>query len=134
MVPGEIGKFKDRSFQRFKSYYAAAILFVGLLLVWLISFNRTQIGIRQVLLLFTLDVNYRGAAFVALASMSPARKGALAVLMPWFGISFASYYPNMIPYMHIWVVDRKFEYTILVGAPKGDREPCGCGADFSRRE
>jgi hypothetical protein len=110
---GLVWIWKNRNLSDFLLGEGLLLGTVGLLLIWLSFFNRAQIGIRQVLPFFALDVIIAGAGFVEVASASRMRKSVLAVLLLWLGISFASYYPNMIPYMNEWVVDRKLAYRIL---------------------
>jgi len=85
----------------------------AILLAWLSFFSRAQIGIRHILPFFAIDVIIAGAAFVGLNSMSRLRKAFLCLLVLWLGVSVASYYPHMIPYMNEWVFNRKLAYKIL---------------------
>jgi hypothetical protein len=81
--------------------------------VFLSFFNREQIGVRHILPFFAIDVIVAAAAFAGFSAMSRARKAFLCVLVFWLGVSVASYYPHMIPYMNEWVFDRKLAYKIL---------------------
>ena len=105
--------WKNRSLDDF--LFGECLLLAGaaILLVWLSFFNRAQIGVRQILPFFAIDVIVAGAAFVSFYSASRPRKCFLALLVLWLGISVASYYPHMIPYMNEWVFDRKLAYKIL---------------------
>ena len=85
----------------------------AVLLAWLSFFNREQIGIRHLLPFFAIDIIVAAAAFVGFNAMSHWRKVFLGVLVLWLGVSVASYYPHMIPYMNEWVFDRKLAYKIV---------------------
>jgi 4-amino-4-deoxy-L-arabinose transferase-like glycosyltransferase len=85
----------------------------AVLLAWLSFFNREQIGIRHLLPFFAIDIIVGAAAFVGFNAMSHWRKAFLGVLVLWLGVSVASYYPQMIPYMNEWVFDRKLAYKIV---------------------
>jgi hypothetical protein len=110
---GLVWAWKNRSRHDFLFGEGLLLAAAALLLVWLSFFNRAQIGIRQVLPFFAIDVIVAGAAFVGFNSMSRLRKAFLCLLVLWLGVSVASYYPHMIPYMNEWVYDRKLAYKIL---------------------
>jgi len=112
-VLGLVWAWKNRSLH--DALFGEALLLApaAFLLVWLSFFNRAQIGIRQILPLFAIDVIIAGAAFVGFNSMSRLRKAFLCLLVLWLGVSVASYYPHMIPYMNEWVFDRKLAYKVL---------------------
>lgn len=87
---------------------SAAILFFGLSF-----FSRAQIGIRHILPVLAIETVIAGAAFSNLSLQSKLQKCVLATLVLWLGISVASYYPQMIPYMNEWLHDRRFAYKLL---------------------
>ncbi len=87
---------------------AAAINFV-----FLSFFSRAQIGIRHILPVLAIETVIAGAPFQNFYSKSRTQKAVLAVLVLWLGISVASYFPQMIPYMNEWVGDRRLAYKIL---------------------
>jgi len=87
---------------------AAAILFC-----WMNFFSRAQIGIRHILPVLAVETVIAGAAFGDFASKTRLHKVALCLLVLWMGASVASYYPQMIPYMNEWLVDRRFSYKLL---------------------
>jgi hypothetical protein len=97
---------------------AAAILFV-----WFSFFSRAQIGVRHILPALAIETVIAGAAFSHFASMSRAKRASLAFLVLWLGVSVASYYPHMIPYINEWVHDRRYSYRILTVISTGDRTP-----------
>lgn len=105
--------WKNRNFSDFFFGEALLLMAAAILLVWLSFFNRAQIGIRHILPFFAVDVIIAGAAFVCLSSMSRLRKAFLCLLVFWLGVSVASYYPHMIPYMNEWVFNRRLAYKIL---------------------
>jgi 4-amino-4-deoxy-L-arabinose transferase-like glycosyltransferase len=112
-VLGLVWVWKNRSLSDF--YFGEALLLVAaaIFLMWLSFFNKAQVGVRHVLPLFAIDVIIAGAAFVGLNSMSRLRKSFLCLLVLWLGVSVASYYPYMIPYMNEWVFNRKLAYKIV---------------------
>ena len=112
-VIGLVWVWKNRSFSNFFFGEALLLAAAALLLAWLSFFSRAQIGIRHILPFFAIDVVIAGAAFVGFNSMSRTRKVFLGLLVLWLGVSVCSYYPNMIPYMNEWVLNRKLAYKIL---------------------
>lgn len=112
-VLGLVWVWKNRSLSDFFFGEALLLAAAAILLVWLSFFSRAQIGIRHILPFFAIDVIIAGAAFVGLNSMSRLRKAFLCLLVLWLGVSVASYYPHMIPYMNEWVFNRKLAYKIL---------------------
>ncbi len=95
--------------------YGEGLLLVaaGFLVVWFSFFDKAQIGIRHLLPALAIEVVIASAMFAGAASMSRARRGALALLVAWLGISTLSYFPHMIPYMNELLLDRRFGYKIL---------------------
>jgi 4-amino-4-deoxy-L-arabinose transferase-like glycosyltransferase len=112
-VLGLVWVWKNRSLSEFFVGEGLLLLAAAILLVWLSFFSRAQIGIRHILPFFAIDVIIAGAAFVGLKAMSPQSKAFLCLLVLWLGVSVASYYPHMIPYMNEWVYRRKLAYKIL---------------------
>jgi 4-amino-4-deoxy-L-arabinose transferase-like glycosyltransferase len=112
-VLGLVWAWKNRSLSDFFLGEALLLAAAAALLVWLSFFNRAQIGIRQILPVFAIDVIIAGAAFAGFNSMSRLRKAFLCLLVLWLGVSVASYYPHLIPYMNEWVFDRKIAYRLL---------------------
>ena len=112
-VLGLIWLWKNRSPSDFFSGEASLLAASAILIVWLSFFSRAQIGIRHILPFLAVDVIIAGAAFVGFHSMSRLRKTCLCLLVLWVAVSVASYYPNMIPYMNEWVLNRKLAYRIL---------------------
>lgn len=112
-VLGLVWVWKNRSLSDFLFGEALLLVAAAILLAWLSFFNRAQIGIRHMLPFFAIDVIIAGAAFVGINSMSRPRKAILCLLVLWLGVSVASYYPHMIPYMNEWVFNRKLAYKIL---------------------
>jgi 4-amino-4-deoxy-L-arabinose transferase-like glycosyltransferase len=112
-VLGLVWVWKNRSLSDFFFDEALLLVAAAILLAWLSFFNRAQIGVRHMLPFFAIDVIIAGAAFVCLNSMSRVRKAILCLLVLWLGVSVASYYPHMIPYMNEWVFNRKLAYKIL---------------------
>jgi hypothetical protein len=105
--------WKNRRLDEFVLGEALLAVAAGALFVWLSFFSRAQIGIRHILPVFAVDVIVAGAAFAGFRSMLLRRRVVLGLLVVWLGISVASYYPNMIPYMNEWVLDRKLAYKVL---------------------
>jgi 4-amino-4-deoxy-L-arabinose transferase-like glycosyltransferase len=112
-VLGLVWVWKNRSLNDFLFGEALLLAAAAILTAWLSFFNRAQVGVRQILPLFAIDVIIAGAPFVGFNSMSRLRKAFLCLLVLWLGVSVASYYPHMIPYMNEWVSDRKLAYKIL---------------------
>ena len=110
---GLVWVWKKRSFSNFFFQEALLLAAAALLVAWLSFFSRAQIGIRHILPFFAIDVVIASAAFIGSNSMSRTRKVFLGLLVLWLGVSFCSYYPNMIPYMNEWVLNRKLAYKIL---------------------
>jgi hypothetical protein len=85
----------------------------GVLVLWLSFFSRSQIGIRHILPALAVEVVIAGGAFSHFATMSRFRQALLCSLILWIGVSTASYFPHMIPYMNEWNYDRRLAYRIL---------------------
>jgi hypothetical protein len=88
---------------------AAAVVLV----LWMSFFDKAQIGIRHILPALAINVIIASAAFSDFAALPRPKQIALGLLLVWMGLSVASYYPEMIPYMNEWVTDRRYEYKIL---------------------
>jgi hypothetical protein len=90
------------------------LMVAGVVLVlWMSFFDKAQIGIRHILPALAINVIIAAAPFSTFVAQSRGKQLALGVLLAWLCLSTASYYPNLIPYMNEWVVDRRFEYKIL---------------------
>jgi 4-amino-4-deoxy-L-arabinose transferase-like glycosyltransferase len=112
-VLGIVWIWENRGVRDFLSGEALLLASSGILFIWLSFFNRAQIGVRQVLPFFAIDVIVGSAAFIGFNSKPRLRRAFLCVLVLWLGVSVASYYPHMIPYMNEWVFDRKLAYKIV---------------------
>jgi hypothetical protein len=89
------------------------LLSAAVLLLWLSCFSRAQLGIRYILPVLAIEIVIASAAFSGFSSATWARKACLSSLVLWLAISFASYYPHMIPYMNEWSGDRRQSFRVL---------------------
>jgi len=112
-VLGLVWAAKNRGLHDFVFREGLLLAPAAVLFVFLSFFNREQIGVRHILPFFAIDVVVAAAAFVGFNSLSRVRKVILCLLVLWLGVSVASYYPHMIPYMNEWVFDRKLAYKII---------------------
>jgi 4-amino-4-deoxy-L-arabinose transferase-like glycosyltransferase len=129
-VIGLIWIVRNRSLHDFLSGEALLLSSAVILLIWLSLFNRAQIGIRQILPFFAIDVIVGSAAFVGFNSKTGLRQSFLCALVLWLGASVASYYPHMIPYMNEWVLDRKMAYKIVADSNLDWKQNAGEVGDF----
>jgi len=105
--------FKHRTWQDARRGEGLLLAAGGVLVLWLSFFDKAQIGIRHIQPALAINVVVAAAAFANFAVLSRPRQLALGFLLLWLCLSTASYYPQLIPYMNEWVVDRRFEYKIL---------------------
>lgn len=110
---GLVWVFRNRKLDEFIRGEGLLLASAALLFCWMSFFSRAQIGIRHILPCIAVEVIIAGAAFYNFSSKSRVQKGALSVLVLWMGISVASYYPQMIPYMNEFVPDRRYSYKLL---------------------
>jgi hypothetical protein len=89
------------------------LLSAMVLLLWLSCFSRTQIGIRYILPVLAIEIVIASAAFSGFSSATWLRRACLSSLVLWLAISFASYYPHLIPYMNEWSGDRRQTFRLL---------------------
>jgi hypothetical protein len=83
------------------------------LVLWQSLLRNSQIGIRNILPALAVEIIIAGAAFASFSQLSKRKQAGLMLLIGWLTVSTLSYYPQMIPYMNEWVVDRKMSYKLL---------------------
>ena len=89
------------------------LLAAGTLVVWQSLFRNSQIGIRNILPALAVEIIIAGAAFASFPQLARKMRIGLLLLLGWLAVSTLSYYPQMIPYMNEWVIDRKMSYKFL---------------------
>ena len=105
--------FRNRKLKDIAAGEGMLLLAAAFLFCWMSFFSRAQIGIRHILPVVAIETVIAGAAFYDFSAKSRAAKVILSVLVLWMGISVASYFPQMIPYMNEWVHDRRTAYKLL---------------------
>jgi len=105
---------KNRSYRDFITGEAVLLSAAFVLFLWFSLLRKSQLGIRNVLPVVAVEVIVAGAAFARFATESRRKKITLGLAVLWICISTMSYYPDLIPYMNEWVIDRKQSYRILV--------------------
>jgi hypothetical protein len=83
------------------------------LVLWQSLLRNSQIGIRNILPALAIEVMIGASVFANFSSLTRGKKIVLALLLAWLGASTFSYFPQMIPYMNEWVLDRRSAYKIL---------------------
>jgi len=114
LVLGLAWIWKNRSYREFITGEAVLLSAAALLFVWFSLFRKSQLGIRNILPVVAVEIITAGAAFAAFSKKPRRTQIALGLLVLWACVSTISYYPNLIPYMNEWVIDRKQSYKILV--------------------
>ena len=112
-VWGLVWVFRNRKLEDFLRGEGLLVASAVLLFCWMSLFSRAQIGVRHILPVIAVETIIAGAAFYNFSSKSRAQKAVLSALVLWMGISVASYYPQMIPYMNEFVHDRRYSYKLL---------------------
>ncbi len=105
---------RNRSYREFLTGEAVLLSAAVLLFVWFSLFRKSQLGIRNILPVVAIELIIAGAAFTAFSEKLRRTQISLGLLVLWACVSTMSYYPNLIPYMNEWVLDRKQSYKILV--------------------
>ena len=105
---------RNRSYREFITGEGVLLSAAALLFVWFSLFRKSQLGIRNILPVVAIEVIIAGAVFAAFSEKSRRAQISLGLLVLWACVSMMSYYPNLIPYMNEWVLDRKQSYKILV--------------------
>jgi len=110
---GCIHFWRRRRHREFVFNEALLLVSAGILVVLLSLFSKAQIGIRHILPALAIEIVIAAAVFSEWPTLSLREKSVPALLVVWLAVSTLSYYPNMIPYMNEWVLDRKLSYRIL---------------------
>jgi hypothetical protein len=113
-IVGMVWICRNRSYREFITGEAILLLAAALLFVWFSLFRKSQLGIRNILPVVAIEIIIAGAAFATFSERARKTRIVLSLLVLWVCISTLSYYPNLIPYMNEWVLDRKQSYRILV--------------------
>jgi len=130
---GLVWMWKNRRFDAFLSGEGLLLMAAAILFIWFSFFSRAQIGIRHILPALAVETVIAAAAFSQLASMSRAKRASLAFLVLWLGVSVASYYPQMIPYMNEWVHDRRLSYKVLADSNLDWGQDTAVAEEFLRK-
>lgn len=113
-IVGLVWIARTRSYREFITGEGILLSAAVLLFVWFSLFRKSQLGIRNILPVVAIEVIIAGAAFATFSEKSRKTQIVLSLLVLWVCVSTLSYYPNLIPYMNEWVLDRKQSYRILV--------------------
>lgn len=113
-VCGLLWIWKNRSYREFITGEGVLLSAAALLFIWFSLFRKSQLGIRNILPVVAVEVITAAAAFTEFSKKPRRAQIALGLLVLWACVSIMSYYPNLIPYMNEWVLDRKQSYKILV--------------------
>lgn len=113
-VLGLVWIWKNRSYSEFITGEAVLLSAAVLLFVWFSLFRKAQLGIRNILPVVAIEVIIAGAVFTRFPSKSRRIQISLGLLVLWACVSTMSYYPDLIPYMNEWMLDRKQSYKVLV--------------------
>ncbi len=106
--------WRNRSYREFITGEAVLLSAAIVLFLWFSLFRKSQLGIRNILPVIAVEVIIAGGAFAGFWGKPLKTRILLSMLVLWACVSSMSYYPNLIPYMNEWVVDRKQAYKILV--------------------
>jgi hypothetical protein len=113
-IVGLVWISRNRSYREFIIGEGILLSAAVLLFVWFSLFRKSQLGIRNILPAVAIEVIIAGAAFAGFREKARKTQIVLCLLLLWVCVSTLSYYPNLIPYMNEWVLDRKQSYRILV--------------------
>jgi hypothetical protein len=113
-VLGLVWIWRNRSYGELITGEAVLLSAAAVLFVWFSLFRKSQLGIRNILPVVAIEVIIAGAAFAMFSSKPRRTQTLLGLLVLWACVSTMSYYPNLIPYMNEWVLDRTQSYKILV--------------------
>jgi Dolichyl-phosphate-mannose-protein mannosyltransferase len=113
-IVGLVWISRNRSYRELITGEGILLSAAILLFVWFSLFRKSQLGIRNILPVVAIEVIIAGAAFARFYEKARKTQIVLSFLVLWVCVSTLSYYPNLIPYMNEWVLDRKQSYRILV--------------------
>ncbi len=114
-ILGLLWIWKNHTYREFITREEVLLSGAALLFVWFSLIRKSQLGIRNILPVVAIEVIIAGAAFTMFSTKPRRTQISLGLLALWACLSTMSYYPNLIPYMNEWVIDRKLpSYKILV--------------------